>query len=113
MTFETTQRGAATIIAITGNLMGGPDVASLNEKLHALLDADKKHVVLDMKGVQFINSSGLSLLLGAVSTMKKAGGSLSLAAASEKIMGLIKLTKLTQVFQTFDTVDEAVERLKN
>jgi anti-sigma B factor antagonist len=113
MTFETTERGKATIIAIAGNMMGGPDVTALNEKLHGLLDAGKKQVVLDMQGVQFINSSGLSLLLGAVSTMKKAGGGLSLAGASEKVLGLIKLTKLTQVFATFATVEEAIAGIKS
>ncbi len=111
MKFESAQRGTATVITITGNLMGGPDVTALNDKLHALLDDGKKQVVLDMQGVQFINSSGLSLMLGAASMMKKVGGSLKLAAASEKILGLIKVTKLTQVFETYPSVDKAVDSL--
>ena len=112
MKFKTTHQGGVTVIALEGNLMGGPDATMLNGKLHELIDAGRKHAVIDLKGVEFMNSSGLGLLIGGVSTMKNAGGSLRFANASEKIAGLISITKLGSLFAMYPSVDEAVAAIK-
>lgn len=95
-------------MSLEGNLMGGPDAASLNNTLHELIDKGKKQIVLDMKRVKFINSSGLGLLIGSVTTLKNAGGSLKLANTSEKIETLLTISKLTPVFERYRSVKEAV-----
>ncbi len=112
MEFTTETRGTATVIALKGNMMGGPDASKLNSTLHELLAAGKKQVVLDLSGVQFINSSGLGLLIGGVNAMRAGGGSLRLAGASEKILALIKITKLERVFETHPSVAEALASFK-
>jgi anti-sigma B factor antagonist len=108
MKFKTAQHGTVTVISLEGNLMGGPDAGTLNNKLHDLIDKGKKQIVLDMKGVKFINSSGLGLLIGSVTTMKNAGGSLKLANTSQKIAALITISKLEPVFERYDSVKAAV-----
>ncbi|HXG00068.1 MAG TPA: STAS domain-containing protein [Bacteroidota bacterium] len=108
MNFSTTQQGNVTVIAIEGNLMGGPDASSLNDKLVELIGKKQLHVVLDLAGVGIINSSGLGMLIKGASTMKEAGGALKLAAASERILDLIRITKLSGVLPTFPTVADAV-----
>jgi len=112
MKTSTGQQGNVTVITLEGNLMGGPDASTLNTMLHQLLADGKKRVVLDLSGVQFINSSGLGLLIGGVNAMRSAGGTLKVAGASEKVRGLIKITKLEQVFELFPTVAEAVAASK-
>jgi len=112
MKFKVGQQGVATVIGLQGNLMGGPDAASLNSQIHDLLAAGKKNVVLDLESVEFMNSSGLGMLIGGASTLKNAGGKLKLAHASEKILTLIKITKLTPVFEHYDSVSAAVESFK-
>jgi len=108
MKFTMSHSGAVTVIHLDGNLMGGPDATTLNSKLHELVDAGTKQVVLDMKGVEFMNSSGLGLLIGGASLMRNAGGALKLADASAKITALIKITRLGPVFESFTSVDDAV-----
>lgn len=112
MTLTTSQHGSVTIIHLHGNLMGGPDATSLNAKLHEFVEAGKKQVVIDLGGVQFMNSSGLGLLIGGVSVLKNAGGSLKIANASEKIATLFTITKLAPLMQTFPSVEAAVESFK-
>lgn len=112
MKLKATQHGSVTVIELEGNLMGGPDAGSLNNKLHELVDTGKTSVVVDMGGVGFINSTGLGLLIGGVTTMRNAGGSLKLARTSEKIAGLIKIAKLQSVFETYDSVQAAVSSFK-
>jgi anti-sigma B factor antagonist len=112
MTISTTSRGDVTVVALSGNLMGGPDASALNAKLHELADTGKVRVVLDMSGVQFMNSSGLGLLIGGVSMLKNAGGVLRIAGASEKILALIKITRLETVFETYPSVEAAITSLQ-
>ena len=56
-----------------------------------------------------MNSSGLGMLIGGLTTMRKAGGDLRLANAAEKIQSLLVVTKLITVFKNFDSVEKAVE----
>lgn len=112
MKFKVAQQGSITVISLEGNVMGGPDATSLNSQLHDLVAAKKMQVVLDLAGVEFMNSSGLGMLIGGASTLKNAGGKLKLANASEKIVALIKITKLTPVFELFDSAKAAVQSFK-
>jgi anti-sigma B factor antagonist len=108
MNITTSTAGVATVIALEGSLMGGPDAAVLNTKLRELIDGGVRDVVLDLSRLQFMNSSGLSLLIGGASTLKNAGGALKLCGASDKITGLIKITRLEGVFESFPTIEAAV-----
>jgi len=96
------------VISLNGSVMGGPDAAALNDELHKLAEKKKKKVILDLSGVQSMNSSGLGMLIGALTAMKNAGGDLKIAAASEKIENLLVITKLTTVFELYPTVKKAV-----
>jgi anti-sigma B factor antagonist len=112
MKFKTSTHGTVTVFHLDGNLMGGPDATMINGKLHELVDAGKKQVVIDLAKVEFMNSSGLGLLIGGASLMKNAGGGLKLAGVSEKIMTLIKIARLGSVFETFPSVQEAAASFK-
>lgn len=112
MKFKTSVQGTVTVFHLDGNLMGGPDATALNGKLHELVEEAKKQVVIDLKNVEFMNSSGLGLLIGGASLMKNSGGGLKLACVSEKIMTLIKIARLGPVFDTYPTVADAVTAFK-
>lgn len=112
MKFKVAHQGTVTVISLQGNVMGGPDATTLNSQLHELMAAGKKQIVLDLAGVEFMNSSGLGMLIGGASKLKNAGGQLKLANASEKILALIKITKLSPLFEHYDTVKAAVDSFK-
>jgi anti-sigma B factor antagonist len=108
MKTKTTERYGAVIIELKGNVMGGDDTKEFNELLHKLIDDGKKNIVVDLHDVKFMNSSGLGMLIGGLTTMKKAEGHMKLAAVTEKIESLLIITKLVTIFESFETVDEAV-----
>jgi anti-sigma B factor antagonist len=112
MSFNVSERYNSVIIQFKGNVMGGPDAVSLNEKIHELIENNKKNIVVDLGKVKFMNSSGLGMLIGALTTMRKAGGDLRIANASDKIESLLIVTKLITVFKHFKSVDEAIESFK-
>ncbi len=112
MKFKSRESKGVTIIELTGNVMGGPDATSLNEQLHKLIDDKKNRVVVDLEEVKFINSSGLGMLIGGLTTLRNNGGELKLARASKKIEELLKMTKLSTVFDIHKSVNEAVAAFK-
>lgn len=108
MSFNVSEKYNCVIIEFKGNVMGGPDAVSLNEKLHELIEKDQTNIVVNLGKVKFMNSSGLGMLIGALTTMKKAGGDLRIANATDKIESLLIVTKLITVFKHYKTLDEAI-----
>jgi anti-sigma B factor antagonist len=108
MSFNVSERYNCVVIEFKGNVMGGPDAVNLNDQLHSLIEKDQKNVVVDLGKVKFMNSSGLGMLIGALTTMRKAGGDLRIAKAADKIESLLIVTKLITVFKHYKTLDEAV-----
>jgi anti-sigma B factor antagonist len=106
-----TQHGPVTVLALEGNLMGGPDASALHSTINDLVSRGMNRIVVDLSKVEYMNSSGLSLLIGGAGTVKHAGGTLVLANASAKIQSIIKITKLSAVLETLPSVEEAVRRL--
>ena len=97
------------VLELSGKIMGGPDASLLNDKLHELVEAGKIKVVVDLGKVNWMNSSGLGILIGALTTIRNNKGELKLANVTERIKSLFIITKLITVFESFDSVDEAVE----
>lgn len=112
MSFNVSERYNCAIIEFKGNVMGGPDAVSLNEKLHELIEKDNTNVVVNLSKVKFMNSSGLGMMIGALTTMRKAGGDLRIANATDKIESLLIITKLITVFKHYKSLDEAVDSFK-
>lgn len=109
MNFNVSERYNCVVIEFKGNVMGGPDAVSLNEKLHELIEDGKTNIVADLSKVKFMNSSGLGMLIGGLTTMRKAGGDLRIANATDKIESLLVITKLITVFKHFKSLDKAIE----
>ncbi len=97
------------VLELSGKIMGGPDAATLNEKLHNLVESGNTRVVADLSNVNWMNSSGLGILINALTTIRNAGGDLKLASITEKIKSLLKITKLLTVFNTYDSTDDAIK----
>jgi anti-sigma B factor antagonist len=112
MKFTSSQQSGVTILRLAGSLLGGPDAGALKTRLGELVEAGKNRVVLDLREVEFMNSSGLAMLINTMTTVRNSGGDLKLANASAKIGALITVTRLASVLQTYPSVEEAVAALK-
>jgi|SRR5712671_3257014 len=108
MKLSSKETDGVVVVTLSGSVLGGPDATALNDALHRLTEKRKKRVVVDLTGVQSMNSSGLSMLITALATMKNAGGELKVAGASKKIESLLTITKLSRVFELHPSVRKAV-----
>lgn len=109
MKIKISEKYDAVIIMLKGNVMGGEDTKIFNETLHKLIEDGKKNVIIDVSNVKFMNSSGLGMLIGGLTTVKKAEGRLILAGVTDKIESLLIITKLITIFETAEDVDKAVK----
>lgn len=112
MKVKTNEKYGALVVALKGNVMGGPEAQEFHDILHKAINADKKNIVVDLSDVKFMNSSGLGMLISGFTSIKNAGGNMKLARATEKINSLLVITKLITIFEHFNSVDEAVESFK-
>jgi anti-sigma B factor antagonist len=97
------------ILEPKGKIMGGPDASLLHDKLYELIENDKKQIVIDLAGVEWMNSTGLGILISSYTTLRNHSGELKLANVTDKIQSLLTITKLVTVFDAHDSVDEAVK----
>lgn len=97
------------ILEPRGKIMGGPDASLLNDKLHEFIEKDLVKVVIDLSGIEWMNSTGLGILISTYTTLRNHDGQLKLAKITEKIQSLLVITKLVSVFETFDSVEEAIQ----
>jgi anti-sigma B factor antagonist len=79
----------------------------LREKLIELVSEGSYDVVVNLEGVDFLDSTGLGVLVGALKRVKAHDGSLSLVCTQDKILKIFKITGLTKVFPIHASVDEA------
>ena len=100
------------VLELSGKIMGGPDAGLLNDKLHELIDQKKTKIVVDLAKVDWMNSSGLGILIGGLTTVRNNKGELKLANVTERIQSLLMITKLMTVFETYESVEKAAASFK-
>jgi len=106
------EQDGVVILEPKGKIMGGPDASLLHDKLYEFIEQDKKRVVIDLSQVDWMNSTGLGILISGYTTLRNTDGELKLANVTEKIQSLLTITKLVTVFEAYDSVDEAVQSFK-
>ena len=92
-------------------LGGEVDISSaprFKEEFEELIGAGHADIVIDLKGVTFIDSSALGVLVGAVRRLHPLGGRLVVVAEGHAVMRPVTLTGLDQVFTVVSTRDEAL-----
>jgi anti-sigma B factor antagonist len=99
------------ILSLSGKMMGGPETTQLHDRIRSLINDKIIKVVIDLRGVKWINSSGLGVLMATHTTLKNAGGELKLANVTEKVESLLMITQLMRIFDTYESIDRALAAL--
>ena len=105
---HTREAEGVTIVDLRGRLVQGPEVTALRERFNELEREQVKSVILNFKQIEFIDSTGLGMLVAVQSQMEKAGGAIRLLGLTKRGAELMVLTKLSTVFQIFDDEQAAI-----
>ena len=87
-------------------ILDGTKATSFRQQISKQVDAGAGVVVIDLKGVTFMDSSGLGALVLALKTVRAAGRKLVICSINEQIKMLFELTSIDQVFRIFPNREE-------
>ncbi|MFC7326205.1 STAS domain-containing protein [Marinactinospora rubrisoli] len=85
----------------------------LRELLIDLVNKGNFHLVVNMEKVEFLDSTGLGVLVGGLKRVRAHDGTLDLVCTQERILKIFRITGLTKVFGIYDSVQEAIEKRKS
>ncbi|MBN1826978.1 MAG: STAS domain-containing protein [Candidatus Eisenbacteria bacterium] len=108
MNLKRREVGDVIILELSGKLMGGPDAALFHDTIKDLLTSDRKKIVVNLSSLNWINSTGLGILISGYTSVKNAGGQLKLTSVAERVQSIFMITKLATVFESYPNEDEAV-----
>lgn len=100
--------GSVTILDLKGKLIHGEGDELLRDKIHSLLHQGRKNVVINLGGVDYIDSAGLGEMVSSLTTMRRDGGSIKLLNLTKRVQDLLAITKLLTVFEAFNSEKDVV-----
>ncbi|PPR78182.1 MAG: putative anti-sigma factor antagonist [Alphaproteobacteria bacterium MarineAlpha3_Bin5] len=110
MEYEVEERSNTLIIRLTGDidLQTSPNV---RQGLMGSIDKGRP-IIVDLSGVDYIDSSGVASLVESLQTMRKKGKQFILVSVSEKAMRVFQLARLDKVFTICSDLDEGLKIVK-
>ena len=102
------QREGVTILDLKGRITIGVGDVALREAVHQALGAGAKHILINLKDVSTIDSSGVGELVSTYTTATNRGGKLKLLNLPPKVADILQITQLITVFEVFDDENEAI-----
>lgn len=105
--FTTTEKGKYCIVKLKGNLMEKGQANDLLDEINACIIRDIKSFILDFSDFQYMNSSGLTVLLNILTLSRKAGGDTIVCNINDKLKTVFTITRLTEVFEIADSEQAA------
>src|ERR1700760_2315105 len=80
----------------------------LRERIRELAGAGTGHLIADLSEVDFLDSTGLGVLVGGLKRVREDGGSLALAVRTPRILRVFQITGLTKAFAVWPAVTDAI-----
>lgn len=108
MNIPSRSREGVTILEPKGKITIGVGDIALREAVHATLDGGNKDLLINLKEVTTIDSSGIGELVSAYTTVTNRDGRLRLLHLPPKVQDILQITQLVTVFDIYDDEDEAV-----
>jgi anti-sigma B factor antagonist len=96
-----------SVMGFTGQLALGRRLNDVEDAVRERIEQGSKKIVLDLGGVDLIDSAGVGVLVVCIRAMERAGGLMALAGAAPRVRQLIELNRLNQVVSLFSDVPSA------
>ena len=91
------KQNGVTVVQLQGARLDAAVAENVKSEIKTLIDGGERHLIVDFAAVQFMDSSGLGALVGALKMMGP-GGQMEIINASETVLKVLKLTRMNKVF---------------
>jgi anti-sigma B factor antagonist len=99
------------VLELSGRVQMGPDCKRIDHEVNQHIDHNENSIILDMAGVDHVDSAVIGQIVKSFSRLKKSGGTLRLAALTPMVEGVLKMTQVNRVIAIYPTATEASEGL--
>jgi anti-sigma B factor antagonist len=103
------ERNEVFIIFVQEERVDAHNSNELKEEIKNLFETGKKNVLIDLKDVRFIDSSGLGALVSGYKNAISHHGTLKLSMLQPQVKSMFELTRLHRVFDIYPTIEDAVD----
>ncbi len=107
LTLRTRESADRTIVAVGGEI----DVYTapkLRDKISELVGEGHHQLLIDMEGVDFLDSTGLGVLVGGLKKVRAHDGSMELICSQDRLLKIFRITGLAKVFTIHDSEADAL-----
>ncbi len=105
MDIEYKDLGEHKIIEVSGEV-DLYNVSELKKSLFSITDGGSKSVIVDMKNVNYMDSSGIGALVAGQKKMRAHGGTFALLSIHDDVLNILKLATLDKFFKIYEDEDE-------
>ena len=106
---DTREVAHVIILDIEGRIVLGDEIHQLRDAIRKLIEEGKKKIILNLAGVDYIDSSGVGELVSSFTAVRNSGGELKLLNLTQKVQDVLYVTKLATVFDIKDDEFHAVK----
>jgi anti-sigma B factor antagonist len=103
------QAGSVSIVDLVGPVSLGESASQMREALQELAEGGARNILVNLRDVGYMDSSGLGELVRAYTSLSKAGGQIKLLHPQSIVKQVLKVTKLCTVFATYEDESSALE----
>ncbi len=111
MEIDSSEIDGVTVIAVQGVINFGESARQFSSFLQGLLDSGAPAVLVDMSGIDNVDSTGLGELVGYLQRFEKEGRRLALLRPHRRILSLLRLTRLDEIFPVYEDREGAIAEL--
>lgn len=100
------------ILQVTSKFIDASNCTEMRATFHSSME-DQKNVIIDLSKVDFVDSSGLGVLLSCLRHANDASQRLALVGLADSVAALFELVRMHRLFKIYDTVDDALSAFAN
>jgi anti-sigma B factor antagonist len=101
-------KGTAVLIEVKEERLDAHNSSDLKAQMLTLFEEGKQQLVIDLREVRFVDSSGLGALVSGFKNASARNGNLKLCGLQPQVKSMFELTRLHRVFEIFPTAQEAL-----
>jgi anti-sigma B factor antagonist len=105
--FKIKKEDSILIVLLSGNLMNKFQIQELLNDIEFHASDGVKKLIIDLTEMEYMNSTGLSILINIFTQTRNKGGEVIITNIPEKISQLLVITKLNSIFNIEETVEDA------
>jgi anti-sigma B factor antagonist len=109
MNLKTETHGKVMVVVVREERLDAHNSDELKVEMNRLFEGGTKDLLVDLKEVRFIDSSGLGVLVSGYKNAATHQGSIKLCSLQTQVKSMFELTRLHRVFDIYQTMDEALE----